>query len=131
MSIPREQQYLELSNEPETLKSIFNKIKEEIPEFENYYEIWYLTNAFSSKINTIEFNREVNCYNKQYNLIINGEKFKIISIIINNKFCNIHYEYITNNKNLCNPIFCFDLNKDIKKNVIDLIPFTNKYNKFL
>ena len=37
MSIPREQQYLELSNEPETLKSIFDKIKEEIPEFENYY----------------------------------------------------------------------------------------------
>ena len=131
MSIPRKQQYLELSNEPETLKSIFDKIKEEIPEFENYYEIWYLTNAFSSEINTVEFNREVNCYNKQYNLIINGEKFKIISIIINNKFCNIHYEYITNNKNLCNPIFCFDLNKDIKKNVIDLIPFTNKYNKFL
>ena len=131
MSIPREKQYLQLSNEPETLKSIFNKIKEEIPEFENYYEIWYLTNAFSSKINTIEFNREVNCYNKQYNLIINGENFKIISIIIDNKFCIINYEYITNDKNLCNPIFCFDLNKDIKENVIDLIPFINKYNKFL
>jgi hypothetical protein len=130
MSIPREQQYLQLSNEPETLKSIFNKIKEEIPEFENYYEIWYLTNAFSSKINTIEFNKEVNCYNKQYNLIINGENFKIISIIIDNKFCIINYEYITNDKNLCNPIFCFDLNKDIKENVIDLIPFTNKF-KFL
>lgn len=131
MSIPREQQYLELSNEPETLKSIFDKIKEEIPEFENYYEIWYLTNAFSSKINTVEFNREVNCYNKQYNLIINGENFKIISIIIDNKFCIINYEYITNDKNLCNPIFCFDLNKDIKENVINLIPFINKYNKFL
>jgi|SaaInlStandDraft_6_1057023.scaffolds.fasta_scaffold03702_10 hypothetical protein len=131
MSILREQQYYETSKEPETLKSIFNKIKEEIPEFENYYEIWYLTNTFSSKINTVEFNREVNCYNKQYNLIINGENFKIISIIINNKFCNIHYEYITNNKNLCNPIFCFDLDKDIKENVINLIPFTNKYNKFL
>lgn len=130
MSIPREQRYLELSNEPETLKNIFDKIKEEIPEFENYYEIWYLTNAFSSEINTVEFNREVNCYNKQYNLIINGENFKIYSIIIDNKFCNIHYEYITNNKNLCNPIFCFDLNKDIKENVIDLIPFTNKF-KFL
>ena len=131
MSILREQQYYETSKEPETLKSIFNKIKEEIPEFENYYEIWYLTNTFSSKINTVEFNREVNCYNKQYNLIINGENFKIISIIIKNKFCNIHYEYITNNKNLCNPIFCFDLDKDIKENVINLIPFTNKYNKFL
>jgi len=131
MSIPREQQYLQLSNEPETLKSIFNKIKEEIPEFENYYEIWYLTNAFSSKINTVEFNREVNCYNKQYNLIINGENFKIISIIIDNKFFIINYEYITNDKNLCNPIFCFDLDKNIKENVIDLIPFTNKYNKFL
>jgi len=130
MSISREKQYLELSNEPETLKSIFNKIKEEIPEFENYYEIWYLTNAFSSKINTVEFNREVNCYNKQYNLIINGENFKIISIIIDNKFCIINYEYITNDKNLCNPIFCFDLNKDIKENVINLIPFTNKF-KFL
>lgn len=130
MSIPREQRYLELSNEPETLKNIFDKIKEEIPEFENYYEIWYLTNAFSSKINTIEFNREVNCYNKQYNLIINGENFKIYSIIIDNKFCIINYEYITNDKNLCNPIFCFDLNKDIKENVIDLIPFTNKF-KFL
>lgn len=130
MSIPREQRYLELSNEPETLKNIFDKIKEEIPEFENYYEIWYLTNAFSSEINTVEFNREVNCYNKQYNLIINGENFKIYSIIIDNKFCNIHYEYITNNKNLCNPIFCFDLNKDIKENVIDLILFTNKF-KFL
>ena len=131
MSITREQQYLELSNEPETLKSIFDKIKEEIPEFEKYYEIWYLTNVFSSEINTVEFNRISNCYNPQYNLIINGEKFKIISIIINNKFCNIHYEYITNNKNLCNPIFCFDLDKDIKENVIDLIPFTKKYNKFL
>jgi hypothetical protein len=131
MSIPREKQYLELSNEPEKLKSIFNKIKEEIPEFKNYYEIWYLTNAFSSKINTIEFNKEVNCYNNQYNLIINGENFKIISIIIDNKFCIINYEYITNDKNLCNPIFCFDLDKDIKENVIDLIPFTNKYNKFL
>lgn len=130
MSILREQQYLQLSNEPETLKSIFNKIKEEIPEFENYYEIWYLTNAFSSKINTVEFNREVNCYNKQYNLIINGENFKIISIIIDNKFCIINYEYITNDKNLCNPIFCFDLNKDIKENVINLISFTNKF-KFL
>jgi hypothetical protein len=130
MSILREQQYLQLSNEPETLKSIFNKIKEEIPEFENYYEIWYLTNAFSSKINTVEFNREVNCYNKQYNLIINGENFKIISIIIDNKFCIINYEYITNDKNLCNPIFCFDLNKDIKENVINLITFTNKF-KFL
>jgi hypothetical protein len=130
MSISREKQYLELSNEPETLKSIFNKIKEEIPEFENYYEIWYLTNVFSSKINTIEFNKEVNCYNKQYNLIINGENFKIISIIIDNKFCIINYEYITNDKNLCNPIFCFDLNKDIKENVINLIPFTNKF-KFL
>jgi len=130
MSIPREQQYLELSNEPETLKSIFDKIKEEIPEFENYYIIWYLTNVFSSKINTVEFNKEVNCYNKYYTFIINGENFKIFSIIINNKFCNIRYEYITNNKNLCNPIFCFDLNKDIKENVIDLIPFTNKY-KFL
>ena len=130
MSIPREQQYLELSNEPKTLKSIFDKIKEEIPEFENYYIIWYLTNVFSSKINTVEFNREVNCYNPQYNLIINGENFKIYSIIINNKFCNIHYEYITNNKNLCNPIFCFDLNKDIKENVNNLIPFTNKF-KFL
>ena len=131
MSILREQQYYETSKEPETLKSIFNKIKEEIPEFENYYEIWYLTNAFSSKINTIEFNKEVNCYNNQYNLIINGENFKIISIIIDNKFCIINYEYITNDKNLCNPIFCFDLDKDIKENVIDLIPFTNKYNKFL
>lgn len=130
MSIPREQQYLELSNDPKTLKSIFNKIKEEIPEFENYYEIWYLTNAFSSKINTVEFNREVNCYNKQYNLIINGENFKIISIIIDNKFCIINYVYIINDKNLCNPIFCFDLDKDIKENVIDLIPFTNKF-KFL
>ena len=127
MSIPREKQYLELSNEPEKLKSIFNKIKEEIPEFKNYYEIWYLTNAFSSKINTIEFNKEVNCYNNQYNLIINGENFKIISIIIDNKFCIINYEYITNDKNLCNPIFCFDLDKDIKENVIDLIPFTNKF----
>ena len=131
MSILREQQYYETSKEPETLKSIFNKIKEEIPEFENYYEIWYLTNAFSSKINTIEFNKEVNCYNNQYNLIINGENFKIISIIIDNKFCIINYEYITNDKNLCNPIFCFDLDKDIKENVINLIPFTNKYNKFL
>lgn len=127
MSIPREKQYYELSMKPETLKSIFNKIKEQIPEFENYYEIWYLTNAFSSKINTIEFKKVSNCYNPQYNLIINGEKFKIISIIINNKFCNIHYEYITNNKNLCNPIFCFDLDKNIKENVIDLIPFTNKF----
>ena len=61
--------------------SLIFKIKEEIPEFENYYEIWYLTNAFSSEINTVEFNREVNCYNKQYNLIINGENFKIYSII--------------------------------------------------
>lgn len=130
MSIPREQQYLELSNDPETLESIFNKIKEEIPEFENYYEIWYLTNVFSSKINTIELKKEVNCYNKQYNLIINGENFKIFSIIIDNKFCIISYEYITNDKNLCNPIFCFDLDKDIKENVIDLIPFTNKF-KFL
>ena len=127
MSIPRENQYLELSNEPETLKSIFNKIKEEIPEFENYYEIWYLTNAFSSEINTVEFNRISNCYNPQYTLIINGENFKIILIIINNTFCNIYYEYITNNKNLCNPIFCFDLDKNIKENVIDLIPFTNKF----
>ena len=70
MSIPREKQYFELSNEPETLKSIFDKIKKEISEFENFYEIWYLTNVFSSEVNTVEFNREVNCYNKQYNLII-------------------------------------------------------------
>ena len=127
MSIPREQQYLELSNEPETLKILFNKIKEEIPEFENYYEIWYLTNVFSSKINTVELKKEVNCYNKQYNLIINGENFKIYSIIIDNKLCIINYEYITNNKNICNPIFCFDLNKNIKENVIDLITFKNKF----
>ena len=131
MFIPKENKYYELSKEPESLKNIFNKIKEQIPKFENYYEILYLTNVFSKEIKTVEFNKTSNCYNTQYNLIINGENFKINSIIINNKFCNIHYEHITNNKNLCNPIFCFDLNQDIKKNVIDLIPFTNKYNIIL
>lgn len=131
MSILREQQYYELSMEPEILKSIFDKIKEQIPEFENYYEIWYLTNVFSSEIITVKFNKVSNCYNLQYTLIINGENFKIILIIINNKFCNICYKYIINNKNFNNPIFFFDLNKSIKENVIDLIPFKNKYSKLL
>lgn len=130
MSIQREKQYYELSMDTKTLKSIFDKIKEQLPEFENYYEIWFLTNVFSKKINTVKFNRITNCYNSQYNLIINNENFKIILIIINNKICNIHYEYISNNKNICNPIFYFDLNKDIKENIINLISFTNKF-KFL
>ena len=127
MSIPREQQYLELSMEPEKLKSIFNTIKEKIPEFENYYEIWYLTTVFSFKIKNIELIELSNCFNKQYKFIINSNYFKINSIIINNKFCNIHYEYITNNKNICNPIFCFDLNKDIKENIcgLNFIKFLN------
>jgi len=125
MDTLRETQYYELSMVPETLKNIFGKIKEQIPEFENYYEIWYLTNVLS-KITTIELNKVVNCYNPQYTLIINGENFKIISIIINNKFCNMYYVYITNKKNILNPIFFFDLNKDIKENFIDLLSFNNK-----